>query len=84
MKIYDFNGKKNISGKRIREARRKARLSQTTLAAKLQVEGINIERDSLSRIELGTRFVADYELPALARILDVSVNYLLGLEDRQE
>ncbi len=80
MKIYDFNGKKNISGDRIRVARQKKRLSQSDLAAQMQVEGVVIERDSISRIEIGTRFVPDYELPVLARILDVSVDWLLGLE----
>lgn len=80
MKIYDFNGSKNISGERIKEARKRLQLSQEMLAAKLQVEGINIERDSVSRIEIGTRFVADYELLALCRILNVSPNYLLGME----
>ena len=79
MKIYDYNGKKNISGDRIREARQKRRLSQSDLAAKMQVEGVVIERDSISRIEIGTRFVPDYELPVSARILDVSVDWLLGL-----
>lgn len=79
MRIYDFNGKKNISGDRIREARQKKRLSQSELAAQMQVEGVVIERDSISRIEIGTRFVPDYELPVLARILDVSVDWLLGL-----
>lgn len=79
MKIYDFNGKKNISDDRIREARQKKRLSQSELAAQMQVEGVVIERDSISRIEIGTRFVPDYELPVLARILDVSVDWLLGL-----
>lgn len=79
MKIYDYNGKKNISGDRIREARQKKRLSQSDLAARMQVEGVVIERDSISRIEIGTRFVPDYELPAFAKVLDVSVDWLLGL-----
>ncbi len=80
MKIYDFNGKKNICGERVHEARCKLRLTQSDLAAQLQINGIIIERDSVSRIEIGTRFVADYELRELAKILKVSVNWLLGLE----
>ena len=80
MKIYDFNGKKNICGDRVHEARCKLRLTQNDLAAQLQVKGINIERDSVSRIEIGTRFVADYELRILADVLKVSVNWLLGIE----
>ena len=79
MKIYDFNGKKNICGERVKTARKKLGLSQFDLAARLQVSGVNIERDSVSRIEIGTRFVADYELLALAEILNVSLEYLLGV-----
>lgn len=78
MKIYDFNGKKNISGDRIREARIRKRMSQAALAAKMQLEGIVIERDSISRIEIGTRFVPDYELPVFSKVLDVSIEWLVG------
>lgn len=81
MKIYDYFGKKNLSGERVREARLKKHLSQSDLAAKLQVEGIVIERDSISRIEIGTRFIPDYELPALSKVLNVSVEWLLGMTD---
>ena len=80
MKIYDFDGKKNICGKRVKEARRRLKLSQEDLAARLQVSGVIIERNSISRIESGERFVADYELLALSKILSVSPLYLLGLE----
>lgn len=80
MKIYDYKGKKNISGDRIHEARCKLRLTQSDLAAQLQVNGIIIERDSISRIEIGTRFVADYELREIAKILKVSVAWLLDEE----
>ena len=45
----------------------------------MQVEGIMIERDSVSRIEIGTRFIPDYELPFFAKVLGVSVDWLLGL-----
>ena len=82
MKIYDFNGKKNICGKRIREARKKLKLSQELLAARLQLEGVIIERDSLSRIEIGTRFVTDYELMVFAKVLGVSVDWLLDDQNK--
>lgn len=80
MKIYDYRGKKNICGDRIREARVKSRLTQAEFAAQLQIAGINIERDSISRIEIGTRFVADFELMIIAKVLDVSLDWLLGEE----
>ena len=72
MKIYDFGGKKNICGARVKEARKKLNISQANLAARLQVFGVNIERDSVSRIEIGTRFVADYELLAISEVLGVT------------
>ena len=80
MKIYDFNGNKNICGAKIKAARKKLKLSQENLAAKLQIEGVIIERDSVSRIEIGTRFVADYEIVALCKVLNVTPAYLLGIE----
>lgn len=80
MKIYDFNGKKNICGERVHLARRRLKLSQSDLAAQMQVAGILIERDSISRIEIGTRFVPDYELPVFAKLLHVRVEWLLGIE----
>ena len=62
MKIYTYQGKKNVSGEKIRQMRNMKRMSQSALAAKMQVEGVMLERDSISRIEGGERFVADYEL----------------------
>ena len=76
MKIYSYRGKKNLSDK-IREARLKQRLSQSDLAAKVQIAGVTLERDSISRIEIGTRFVTDYELKIFAKVLHVNVEWLL-------
>nr|WP_325300257.1 helix-turn-helix transcriptional regulator [uncultured Dysosmobacter sp.] len=77
MKIYDYNGKKNLCGEKLRMARLKGRISQSDLAARMQTEGVTIERDSISRIEIGTRFVTDYELKIFAKVLGVSVDWLL-------
>ena len=81
MNIYGYQGKSNISGERIRKARKKKKLSQADLAAKMQLEGIQMAQDSISRIEIGTRFIPDYELPLYAKILDVSVAWLLGITE---
>lgn len=53
MKIYTYEGKANISGDRIHQARTAQRLSQDALAAKLQVAGLGIGREAISRIETG-------------------------------
>lgn len=80
MKIYDYQGRKNVSGERIRELRIKRRMSQSELAARLQVEGVILERDSISRIERGTRFVADYELFIFAKVLGVDMISLVEFQ----
>ena len=80
MKIYDYNGRKNLCGQRVRQARIRKNMTQNDLAAQLQLAGVVIERDCISRIEIGTRFVADYELMELARILEVSLDWLLEQE----
>ncbi|MCX7842264.1 MAG: helix-turn-helix domain-containing protein [Clostridia bacterium] len=79
MKIYWHNGSKNIIGKRVREARLKSnpQISQQDLSARLDVLGYHIDRVSITKIETGDRFVADYEVVALAKALNVSVNWLL-------
>ncbi len=82
MKIYDYNGRKNLCGERIHEARCRLRLTQSELAARLQCEGITLERDCISRIEIGTRFVADYELMILSHVLDVKIEWLLTGENQ--
>jgi len=76
LKIYDYNGVKNISGDRIRQARTAKRLSQEALAAKVQVSGVVVEREAISKIETGDRFVADYELRAFSQVLGVSMDWL--------
>lgn len=71
---------KNLCGEKIKLARTKKRITQRDLAARLQTQGITIERDSISRIEIGTRFVTDYELKILAKTLDVSMEWLTDEE----
>lgn len=80
MKIYDYNGRKNLCGNRVKEARARLNITQADLAARLQVAGVTMERDSISRIEIGTRFVTDYELSVLSDVLGVSVEWLLMRE----
>ncbi|MGS2722134.1 helix-turn-helix domain-containing protein [Porticoccus sp. GXU_MW_L64] len=77
------NNRQNICGERIAESRQKGSLSQAEVAAAMDVEfGLNIDRSDISEIERGVRGVKDYELDAIARILEVSPLFLLrGNED---
>ena len=76
VKKFQFEGKGNVSGNRIRELRLKARLSQAALAAKMQTEGVIAEQDVVSQIESGSRLVTDYEILVLTRIFNVSAGLL--------
>lgn len=84
MKIYDHSGRANISGDRIHQARTAQRLSQDVLAAKMQVYGVGLGREAISRIETGDRFVTDYELAIFARVLGVSLVWLTGDLEQKE
>ena len=51
---------------------------------RIQLQGITLEGDSISRIEIGTRFVTDYELKLFAKVLNVTVDDLLEEDDTME
>lgn len=80
MMKFQFEGKNNVSGDRIRQLRVLARLSQAELAAKMQTEGAIVEQDVISRIESGRRLVTDYELLVLTRIFNTSSDWLIGAD----
>ena len=67
----------------MRQTRERENLSQEQLAAKLQLAGLNITQKAVSRMETGKGVIADYELPYLADVLDVTIYYLLGMEEIQ-
>lgn len=71
----------NVSGFNIKEARLRAGISQAQLACKLQIAGMDLTQNAVSRIELGRRTVADYELSYFADVLKVTVEYLLRPEE---
>ena len=80
MRLYTLDGKCNISGPRIREARVKAGMSQEELAVRMQMDGLQMGQMAVSRIETGKRLVPDFELPLLAAALGVTTDWLLGKE----
>jgi hypothetical protein len=80
MKKTIQSGKRNIVGKRIREARLKCSpsVSQDDLAGRLAARGLILDQTAISRIENQTRYLMDYEVSAIARCLKVSVASLYG------
>lgn len=78
MKTTCSGPSRNIIGPRVRQLRQSQGLTQKNLAEKLQLAGFDLTDLTILRIENGTRFVADYEVKALAQVLGVSCGYLLG------
>jgi transcriptional regulator with XRE-family HTH domain len=74
---------KNIVGPQIRKLRTEVEISQTQLAAECQLQGWDVSRDVISKVEDGRRWVADEELLKLARALNCSVPQLFP-ESAQE
>ena len=78
--------RRNIIGKRLREARQgfKLPLTQDQLSGRLASEGVQLDRVAIAKIESGLRCAFDFELRALAIILKVDVRWLLGMEDERK
>ncbi len=55
-------------------------MKQKDLLTQLQIKGIDLNASGLSKLEGQLRYVTDFELKALADVLGVTVNWLLGLE----
>jgi len=70
-------GSLNIVGDKIRHYREKNNMSYQSLSDKLMLYGIDIHRQALYNIEKGIRTVVDYELCAIAKCLNISINDLL-------
>lgn len=77
-------GDRNIIGARVTQARLFRKMKQNELLAKLQLAGIDISAPALSLLEGQKRPVSDIELNAIADILQISVNWLLGREEETE
>ena len=73
------NDRNNICGENIRKLRLASptRLSQKGLADRMQLIGIDIDKNAIQRIECGKRFVTDIELKAFAEIFEVSIAELV-------
>lgn len=71
------DGNNNICGKNIARYRKDMKISQRELADKLQLIGLDIDKNAIQRIECGKRFVTDIEIIAFSKVLNVSFEDLL-------
>lgn len=77
---YDvsLNNRKNVIGIKIKHYREEQNLSKQALSDKLIMLGIDIPAKSIYHIEVGTRTVVDFEICAIAKVLQIPVEYLLN------
>ena len=73
------DGENNICGQKVKEIREQLpeKTSQRKLADMLQMEGLDLDKNAVQRIESGKRFVTDIELKVIAKVLGVSYQELL-------
>ena len=73
------DGENNLCGQKVREIRKQLpeKTSQRKLADMLQLEGLDLDKNAVQRIESGKRFVTDIELKVIAKVLGVSYQELL-------
>lgn len=72
-------GRNNLCGENIRNLRlaHPEKLSQRALADKMQLNGIDLDKNAIQRIESGKRFVTDIELKGFAEVFSVGVDALI-------
>lgn len=72
-------GKNNICGEQIANLRRQSvgKMSQRVLAEKMQILGVDIDKNAIQRIECGKRFVTDIEIVAFSKVFGVSLDEIL-------
>ena len=75
------DGKNNLCGDKIRTLRLAypTKLSQRALADKMQLNGIDVDKNAIQRIEAGKRFVTDIELKVLSESFGVTADELISL-----
>ena len=74
------NNTNNVCGGNIAKLRGELmpKVSQRALADRLQLIGLDLDKNAIQRIESGKRFVTDIELLAFAKVFDVLVDELLS------
>ena len=77
-KARTADGRNNITGIKMKELRKALKISQRELSDRLQVVGLDIDKNAVQRIESGQRFVTDIEILTIAKCFNVTVSSLLG------
>lgn len=68
-------------GEQLKTAREKERLSQSKVVEMLLEKGIDMSRETLSKIENGNRSISAIELKALCDVLDIDIDNIFEEDD---
>lgn len=68
-------------GYNIRKLREKANLTQELLSARMQVNGCDITRSALAKIEVGQRHLYPDEILVIKEILNASYEDIFDIDD---
>ena len=74
------DGRNNVCGIKIAKYRKTMDVSQRELADRLQLAGLDLDKNAVQRMESGQRFITDIEIIALCRVLQVDFDDLLRKE----
>ena len=72
------DGRNNLCGKQVAQIRKSMRISQRELADRLQISGLDLDKNAIQKIECGKRFVTDIELVVLSKTLSAPYSRLLS------
>ena len=75
------DGRNNLCGVNVEKCRTELKISQRALADRLQLNGLDVDKNAVQRIEAGKRFVTDIELVIIAKTLNKTIDELLKYEN---
>lgn len=77
MRANGYQGSRNVIGARLKAQRKRCKVTQQELAARMQILGVSIDQRSISKIEHNDRNVTDYELACFCKALRCTEQDLL-------
>lgn len=74
------DNRNNICGRAVAKYRKEMKLSQRAFAEKLQLIGLDVDKNAIQRMESGQRFITDIELVYIAEALKRRIEELFLVE----
>ena len=74
------DGNNNLCGEVVMRLRKGAvpKMSQRMLAERLQLHGMDVDKNAIQRIECGKRFITDIEIVAICKVFGITPTELFA------